>query len=155
MTYYLDEVKYKDLNNLKKIKSTDDLKKAAHSQGYEASVDPHPKYGSHSVVNLRHRKSGETVKKPDGREIGGKNPQGGKINDTTITNTVADAIRSDAKRRGRVDKTPEGKAKRAKEAEANKAAKKAKRAEPFGYKGKSLREFMELCEQYQAEYPYQ
>jgi hypothetical protein len=152
--FYLDEVKYKDLNRTSEMNTTDKLKKGAYSQGYEADIQTHPKYGSHSIVNLRHRKSGESVKKPDGREIGGKNPKGGKITDTTVINTMADAIRTDAKARGRVDKTPEGKAKRAKEAQANKATKKAKRAEPFGYKGKSLREFMELCEQYQAEYTY-
>ena len=60
----LQEVKYKDLNNLKKMKTMDDVKRAAHSQGYDVSDSgTHGKYGSHSTVELRHRKTGEKVSK--------------------------------------------------------------------------------------------
>ena len=154
--YTLDEVAYKDLNNLKKVKTMDDVKRAAHSQGYEvADSGTHSKYGSHGTVNLRHRKSGEPVQaNKDRGAIGGKKPgKGGQV-DSTVVNTVASALKADMKARGRVDKTPAGKAKRAAQAETDKASKKARRAEPFGYKGKSLREFIEMCEQDLTSYPY-
>lgn len=132
----LNEVKYKDLNKLSKIKKTDDLEKAAHSQGYSAKVKPHPKYGSHSVVDLKHQKSGEDVKKPDGREIGGKKPgAGGKITDTTVINTTADAIKSHINKIGRTDKTEKPTKDRRDKHDALAAAKRAKQAaRPFGGK---------------------
>lgn len=117
---------YSDLNTTSKIKSVDDLKRAAHNQGYEASVRRHPTVGSHSIVDVKHRKTGEPVKKPGGQEIGGKNPKGGKITDTTVINTMSQAIRSDRKRRGGTDKTPEGKAKTKAKMKADLEAKRKK-----------------------------
>ena len=132
----LNEVKYKDLNKLSSIKNTDDLGRAAHSQGYSADVKPHPKYGSHSLVDLKHRKSGDDVKKSDGREIGGKKTgAGGKITDTTVINTTADAIKNDINKRGRVNKTDKPTKERRDAMDSAAAAKRAKQAaRPFGGK---------------------
>ena len=132
----LNEVKYKDLNKLSAIKSKDDLSRAAHSQGYSADVKPHPKYGSHSLVDLKHRKSGDDVKKSDGREIGGKKTgPGGKITDTTVINTTADAIKNDINKRGRTDKTEKPTKDRRDKHDALAAEKRAKQAaRPFGGK---------------------
>ena len=132
----LNEVKYKDLNTLSVIKSKDDLSKAAHSQGYSADMKPHPKYGSHSLVDLKHRKSGDDVKKSDDREIGGKKTgPGGKITDTTVINTTADAIKNDINKRGRTDKTEKPTKGRRDKHDALAAEKRAKQAaRPFGGK---------------------
>ena len=135
--FNLDEVAYKDLNNLKKVKSMKDVKRAAHSQGYELS-EPRKGVGDHYDVDLTHRKSGNKVTPSRGGKLGGAKKSGDTV-DTTLINQVAASIKNDAAARGRVDKTPAG---------------KAKRAEPFGYKGKSLREFMDMCEQALAESPY-
>ena len=135
----LNEVKFTDLNNIKVVNNMKKLRQAAHSQGYDVSdKETHGKYGSHSTVEIRHRKTGETVKKPDGREAGGKVSAKGM--DTTTLNTVADAIKNDARARGRVDKRPAAKAKRKAEAEANRKAKKKAR-DPFTRK-KTFEEFM-------------
>ena len=138
----LQEVKYKDLNNLKKMKTMDDVKRAAHSQGYDVSDSgTHSKYGSHSTVELRHRKTGEKVSAGKDRgSIGGKKPgKGGEI-DSTVANTVSQALKADMKKRGRVDKTPKAKEARKAEAAANKE-KKAKERDPFT-RGKTFEEFM-------------
>lgn len=115
----LQEVKYKDLNNLKRMKTMDDVESAAHSQGYEVTgAETHGKYGSHSTVDLRHRKSGEKVQPDKDRgSIGGKKVgKGGEV-DSTMVNTVAQALKADMKKRGRVDKTPKAKSER--KAQAN------------------------------------
>ena len=110
----LQELEYKHLANPKKVKTMDDLKRAAHSQGYEVTdAGTHKKYGSHGTVELRHRKSGERVQaNKDRGSIGGKKVgKGGEIDNTT-RNTVADALKADMRKRGRVDKTDAAKAKR-------------------------------------------
>ena len=129
---FLTEVKYKDLNNLKVIKTMDDVKRAAHSQGYEVTDSgTHAKHGSHGTVSLQHRKTGEPVEAGKDRgAIGGKKTgKAGEVESTTV-NTVAQALKADMKKRGRVDKRPAAKAARKAEAEANKA-KKAKNRDPF------------------------
>ena len=148
----LNEVKYSDLNNVKKVNTMDRLKQAAHSQGYSVSdKQTHGKYGSHSTVDITHRKTGESVKKPDGREAGGKNA--GKGVDVTTLNTVASSIKNDARARGRVDKRPAAKAKRKSEAEANKAAKQKAR-DPFT-RNKTFESFMIECASSQTDhYPH-
>ena len=141
----LNEVKYSDLNNTRVVNSMDKLKRAAHSQGYTVSdKQTHGKYGSHSTVDITHRKTGESVKKPDGREAGGK--MSGKGLDSTTLNTVAASIRNDARARGRVDKRPAAKAKRKAEAEANRAAKQKAR-DPFT-RNKTFEQFMYECATY-------
>jgi len=144
LTYQdLVEVKFSDLNNVKKIKTMKDLQRAAHSQGYDVedtgTVDG---AGSHGAVKLRHRKSGEEVKKEGGvGRLGGKKKgKGGEIESTTI-NTVSDALRKDAvEKRGRVDKRPAAKAKRKKEAAENKA-RKQKNRDPFTREEVELKTF--------------
>ena len=130
---YLQEVAYKDLNNLKKIKNIKDLKRAAHSQGYEVTDDgTHGKHGSHGTVNIRHRKSGEPVQAAKDRgAIGGKKQgKGGELESTTV-NTFADALRADMRKRGRrKPNTPEQKQAIRKQAAENKARKQRNR-DPF------------------------
>ena len=143
----LNEVKFTDLNNLKKVKTMDDVKKAAHSQGYEArDAKTHDKYGSHSTLDLYHRKSGERVKPAKDRgAIGGKKVAGGGAVDSTVVNTVSDAIKQDVRERGRKDKRPAAKKKRKAEAAANKAA-KAKKRPGFGSKAnRTFESFMYEC----------
>ena len=107
----LQELEYKHLGDNKKIKTMDDLKRAAHSQGYEVTDSgTHKKYGSHGTVDLRHRKTGERVKPDKDRgSIGGKKVgKGGEVDNTTIK-TVSSALKADMRSRGRVDKTPKAK----------------------------------------------
>ena len=125
------ETKLTDLNNLRRIKTMDDVKRAAHSQGYDAQEADHDKYGSHGVVELTHRKTGERVEPAKDRgSIGGKKKgKGGEVESTTV-NTVADAIKQDITKRGRADKRPAAKAKRKAEAQTNKERKQQQR-NPF------------------------
>ena len=126
--YTLDEVAWKDLNNLKKVKSMKDVKRAAHSQGYQLS-EPRKGVGDHYDVDLTHRKSGSKVTPSRGGKLGGAHKSGGKV-DTTLVNQVAASIKNDARARGRVDKRPKAKAERKAQAVANKA-KKMKNRDPF------------------------
>ena len=112
---FLQETKYKDLNNLKKHKSIDDVRKSAYSQGYDVSK-PRKGVGDHYVVDVTHRKTGEKVKPSSGGTHGGSHTgrKGGV--DTTFVNQTSSSIKKDRERRGGVDKTPQGKAKRAQQA---------------------------------------
>ena len=60
--FMLWETKLTDLNNLKVIKNMRDLKRAAHSQGYDAEDRDDKTYGSHGEVEITHRKTGEKLK---------------------------------------------------------------------------------------------
>ncbi len=136
----INEVKYNDLNNIKKLKSIKDVQSAAHSQGYEVS-EPKNSVGDHYTVDLTHRKSGKKVTPRSGGKLGGSDRSGGV--DSTLVNQVASTIKGDAADRGRVDKRPAAKAKRKAEAQANKE-KKAQNRDPFK-RQKTFEEFMAGC----------
>ena len=134
------ETKLSDLNSLKKLKTHRDLQKAAHSQGYDLSDKRQDdKYGSHSRMTLKHRKTGEELRNDRNKEFGGHDV--GKDTDTSAVNTVSKAIKAHIGKIGRQDKRPEAKAKRKEEAAANKE-KKTRDRNPFT-RGKTLKEFME------------
>ena len=137
----LDEVKYNDLNSIKKLKSVKDVQRAAHSQGYNVS-EPKQGVGDHYDVDLTHRKTGQKVTPSRGGKLGGAVKSGDKV-DTTLINQVANSIKQDAAARGRVDKRPKAKAERKKQAVANKAA-KAKARDPFT-RNKTFESFMLEC----------
>ena len=124
----LSEVKYNDLNSIKKLKSVKDVQKAAHSQGYDVS-EPKQGVGDHYDVDLTHRKTGQKVTPSRGGTLGGAHKSGGKV-DTTLVNQVAASIKRDRESRGGMDKRPAAKAKRKEEATANKAKKQRDR-DPF------------------------
>ena len=127
---------YKNLNNLKTNKTLDDVKAGAYAQGYEVKdAATHDKYGSHSTMDVIHRKTGERVKPAKDRgSIGGKKVgKGGQV-DTTIVNTVASAIKGDMRARGRQDKRPQAVADRKERMKSDLAKKQARRAAPFGKK---------------------
>ena len=147
---------FKNLNNLKTNRTLKDVKSSAYAQGYEVrDAKTHDKYGSHSAMDVYHRKSGERIKPArQGGAIGGKRIKGSGEVDSTVVNTVADSIKQDVRSRGRVDKRPEAKAKRKEESKANLAAKQARRAAPFGMKGdgtgtkkRTFESFMNECVQ--------
>ena len=142
---HLDEVKYNDLNNLKKIKSIKDVQRAAHSQGYNVS-EPKQGVGDHYDVDLTHRKTGQKVTPRRGGTLGGAHTgkKGGV--DSTLVNQVAASIKSDAAARGRVDKRPAAKAERKAQAQKNKERKMRDR-DPFTRKGKT---FKEWCDSYEV-----
>ena len=128
----LNEVKYKDLSNLKKIKSVGDVQKAAHSQGYKVS-DPKQGVGDHYDVDMTHRKSGDKVTPSRGGTLGGAHR--GKNVDTTLVNQAAASLKNDAAARGRVDKTDKPTKARRDAMDTAAAAKRAKQAaRPFGGK---------------------
>ena len=130
--FKLNEVKYKDLSNLKKIKSVRDVQRAAHSQGYSMS-DPKQGVGDHYDVDLKHRKSGKGVTPSRGGKLGGAFR--GKNVDTTLVNQAAASIKNDAAARGRVDKTDKPTKERRDKMDSDAAAKRAKQASrPFGGK---------------------
>ena len=136
----INEVKYNDLNNIKKLKSVKDVQRAAHSQGYDVS-EPKNSVGDHYTVDLTHRKSGQKVTPRSGGKLGGSDRSGGV--DSTLVNQVASTIKGDAASRGRVDKRPAAKAKRKEEAAANKE-KKSQNRDPFT-RQKTFEEFMAGC----------
>ena len=136
----INEVKYNDLNNIKKLKSVKDVQRAAHSQGYDVS-EPKNSVGDHYTVDLTHRKSGQKVTPRSGGKLGGSDRSGNV--DSTLVNQVASTIKGDAAERGRVDKRPAAKAKRKEEAAANKE-KKAQNRDPFK-RQKTFEEFMAGC----------
>ena len=136
----INEVKYNDLNNIKKLKSVKDVQRAAHSQGYDVS-EPKNSVGDHYTVDLTHRKSGQKVTPRSGGKLGGSD-RGGNV-DSTLVNQVASTIKGDAASRGRVDKRPAAKAKRKAEAAANKE-KKTQNRDPFK-RQKTFEEFMAGC----------
>ena len=136
----INEVKYNDLNNIKKLKSVKDVQRAAHSQGYDVS-EPKNSVGDHYTVDLTHRKSGKKVTPRSGGKLGGSDRAGGV--DSTLVNQVASTIKGDAASRGRVDKRPAAKAKRKAEAAANKE-KKTQNRDPFK-RQKTFEEFMAGC----------
>ena len=141
----INEVKYNDLNSIKKLKSVKDVQRAAHSQGYDVS-EPKNSVGDHYTVDLTHRKSGQKVTPRSGGKLGGSDRAGNV--DSTLVNQVASTIKGDAADRGRVDKRPAAKAKRKAEAQANKAS-KAKSRDPFTRmkEGVTFKDFVSLCEQ--------
>ncbi len=141
----INEVKYNDLNSTKKLKSVQDVQRAAHSQGYDVS-EPKNSVGDHYTVDLTHRKTGQKVTPRHGGKLGGSD--NGKGVDTTLVNQVASTIKGDAAARGRVDKRGPAKAKRKAEAAKNKAA-KAKNRDPFRRmkEGVTFKDFVSLCEQ--------
>ena len=136
----INEVKYNDLNNIKKLKSVKDVQRAAHSQGYDVS-EPKNSVGDHYTVDLTHRKSGKKVTPRSGGKLGGSDRAGGV--DSTLVNQVASTIKGDAASRGRVDKRPAAKAKRKAEAAANKE-KKTQNRDSFK-RQKTFEEFMAGC----------
>ena len=124
----LQETKFKDLNNQKKTETIKDQQKAVYSQGYEMSEPTKvPRQGSHFRVDLTHRKTGEKVKQPDGRDIGGAREKSGAL-DNSLRNTTAAAIKAHARKIGRVDKTPGAVKKRKAEANKNIRDKMARQA---------------------------
>lgn len=139
----INEVKYNDLNSTKKLKSVQDVQRAAHSQGYDVS-SPKNSVGDHYTVDLTHRKTGQKVTPRHGGKLGGSDNT--KEVDSTLVNGVAQTIKGDAAARGRVDKRPAAKAKRKQEAAKNKAA-KAKARDPFTREHRTFSDFMTLCEQ--------
>ncbi len=138
----LDEVKYNDLNNTKKLKTVKDVQQAAHSQGYDVS-SPKTGVGDHFDVELTHRKSGQKVTPRHGGKLGGSSQRGDRV-DSTLVNQVAGSIKADAAARGRVDKRPKAKAERKAQAAKNKEA-KAKNRDPF-MRGKTFESFMSDCD---------
>ena len=136
----INEVKYNDLNSIKKLKSIKDVQKAAHSQGYDVS-EPKNSVGDHYTVDLTHRKSGKKVTPRSGGKLGGSDRSGNV--DSTLVNQVASTIKGDAADRGRVDKRAPAKAKRKAEAQANKE-KKAQNRDPFS-RGKTYEAFVTDC----------
>lgn len=139
----IQEVKYTDLNNTKKLKSVKDVQRAAHSQGYDLS-DPKQGVGDHYDVDLTHRKTGQKVTPRHGGTLGGAHKKGDKV-DTTLINQVAASIKKDAKERGRVDKRPDAKAARKAEAAKNKE-RKTRNRNPFT-RTKTFEAFVWECEQ--------
>ena len=95
----LNEVKLSDLNNTRIVNNIRRLQQTAHSQGYDVSdKQTHGKYGSHSTVEIRHRKTGESVKKARWTRAGGKdifkgnghhNPQHSRL---TLSETMSDPV---------------------------------------------------------------
>ena len=138
----INEVKYNDLNSIKKLKSVKDVQRAAHSQGYDVS-EPKNSVGDHYTVDLTHRKSGQKVTPRYGGKLGGSDRAGNV--DSTLVNQVASTIKGDAADRGRVDKRKPAKDKRKAEAAKNKEA-KAKYRDPFRRmkEGKTYGEFISL-----------
>ena len=139
---YLDEVKYNDLNNTKKLKTVKDVQRAAHSQGYDVS-EPKQGVGDHYDVELTHRKSGEKVKPRKGGQLGGSSQRGDRVG-STLVNQVSATIKGDAAARGRVDKRPKAKAERKAQAAKNKEN-KARNRNPFT-RGKKFESFMSECD---------
>lgn len=137
----LNEVKYNDLNNIKKLKSIKDVQRAAHSQGYDVS-EPKQSVGDHYTVDMTHRKTGKKVSPRSGGKLGASHKSGGKV-DTTLVNQVAGTIKADAAERGRVDKRPKAKAERKAQAAANRK-KKYNDRDPFK-RGKKFEDFMTDC----------
>ena len=133
----LDEVKYNDLNSIKKLKSIKDVQRAAHSQGYDVS-EPKQSVGDHYTVDMTHRKTGQKVSPRSGGKLGASHKSGGV--DTTLVNQVAGTIKADAADRGRVDKRPAAKAERKAQAAKNRA-KKYNDRDPFK-RGKTFEAFM-------------
>ena len=136
----LDEVKYNDLNNIKKLNSIKKVQDAAHSQGYDVS-EPKQSVGDHYTVDMTHRKTGQKVRPRSGGKLGGSHRGGGV--DTTLVNQVAGTIKADAAARGRVDKRPKAKAERKAQAITNKERKQRDR-DPFT-RGKTFEEYMIEC----------
>lgn len=123
-TDLIDEAKrlqYKDMRDTKKISKMDDLKRSVYNQGYEIQTPKtHDKYGTHGTMNVVHRKTGEPVQADKDRgAIGGKKQ--GKAGELggSVMDSVNDAVRADMRKRGKVNKTPEGKEKRKAEMKAN------------------------------------
>ena len=142
----IQEVKYNDLNSTKKLKSVQDVQRAAHSQGYDVS-EPKNSVGDHYTVDLTHRKTGQKVTPRYGGKLGGSDR--GKGVDTTLVNQVAQTIKGDAASRGRVDKRPAAKEARKAQAAKNKAT-KAKNRDPFTREHRTFSDFMSICEQTHA-----
>jgi len=138
----INEVKYNDLNNVKKLKSVKDVQRAAHSQGYNIS-EPKNSVGDHYTVDLTHRKTGQKVTPRSGGKLGGSDRGGGV--DSTLVNQVASTIKGDSSSRGRVDKRPKAKAERKAQASANKAS-KAKNRDPFTREERTFKDFITMCE---------
>ena len=138
----INEVKYNDLNSVKKLKSVKDVQRAAHSQGYDVS-EPKNGVGDHYTVDLTHRKTGQKVRPRSGGKLGGSDRSGNV--DSTLVNQVASTIKGDAADRGRVDKRPKAKAERKAQAKANKE-KKAKNRDPFTREERTFSDFMSMCE---------
>lgn len=140
----IQEVKYNDLNSTKKLKSVQDVQRAAHSQGYDVS-EPKNSVGDHYTVDLTHRKTGQKVTPRYGGKLGGSDR--GKGVDTTLVNQVAQTIKGDAASRGRVDRRPAARDKRKAEAKANKE-RKAKNRDPFRRmkEGVTYKDFMSLLD---------
>ena len=131
----IQEVKYNDLNNIKKLKRVGDVQRAAHSQGYNIS-NPKQSVGDHYTVDLTHRKSGDNVRPRSGGKLGGSDRGGGV--DSTLVNQSAGTIKNDAESRGRVNKTDMATKKRRDQMNADSSSKREKqKARPFG--GKSER----------------
>ena len=139
----IQEVKYNDLNSIKKLKSVKDVQRAAHSQGYDVS-EPKNSVGGHYTVDLTHRKTGQKVTPRSGGKLGGSDRSGNV--DSTLVNQVAQTIKGDAADRGRVDKRPKAKAERKAQAAKNKE-KKAKNRDPFTREQRTFKDFVSLCEQ--------
>ena len=135
----LDEVKYNDLNNIKKLKSIKDVQRAAHSQGYDIS-EPKQSVGDHYTVDMTHRKTGQKVSPRSGGKLGGSHTGGKGGVDSTLINQVAGTIKADAADRGRVDKRPAAKKARREQAAANKARKQRDR-DPFK-RNKTFKEWL-------------
>lgn len=124
-----DEGRLSDLNNPKKMRDHDTLQKAMWSQGYELSDKRRDdKYGSHSRMSLRHRKTGEELKNDRGQDFGGHSV--GKDTDTTALNTMTKAVKQHMARTGKVDRREDAVKQRKAEAEENKR-RKAKQRDPF------------------------
>lgn len=138
---HLNEVKYNDLNNIKKLKSVKDVQRAAHSQGYDVS-EPKQGVGDHYDVDLTHRKTGQKVTPSRGGKLGGAHKSGGKV-DTTLVNQVAASLKRDREERGGVDKRPKAKEERKTQAAENKKRKQRDR-DPFT-RGKTFESFVSLC----------
>ncbi len=135
----LNEVKFADLGKKTgKGSSLKDLKKAAHSQGIDLGDE---KRNAHHVdypdAKMR-KKGGGAARLKDGKVIGGS-AKGDKIDNQTHSDKLRQAIIAS----GRVNKTPEAKAKRKKEADANRAKKQQQR-DPFTRK-KTFESFVTDC----------
>ena len=158
----INEVKFSKIDQ-KKTATDDDIKKAAHSQGFKA--DNFRKHdGSHRRFDLRPRKKAHkdkdlTTHKPEGRETihqGGGTSATGKSNEMDVRslNNLKSAMRHHWKETGKTkegsDRSPAAKEKKKETAKKNREDKYEKRnkgfsrveGRPDARKKKTFEEFM-------------
>ena len=131
MYTHINEVKLDKLDTIQSYKKLKSVMK--HQHGVDlGNPTPDANYRVHHDAKFTDKKNkGKTVKDENGRPLKTIHP-GATSDDMRgkrAQNQLGDMVKAN-----RVNKTPEGKAKRKEEAKANLAKKKERRAEPFGRK---------------------